>query len=430
VDSPSWEPEYLAKVSAKIYNSIKNVDPKATWLQMTWMFYYDSHKWSEPRMKAYLKAVPQDKLLLLDYFCDAEEMWKKTESYYGQPFIWCYLGNFGGNSFLAGDLKEVSNRIENTFANAGKNLWGLGSTLEAFDLNPLMYEYVFEKAWMKNDDIDQWIKNWANRRTGRQDEHVQKAWKILQDKVYTHRIVGWDNSLTNARPQITDYNSFQNKYKIWYSNKDLYKAWDEMLQSSDTTHNAYRFDVVNIGRQVMGNYFSELWATFKKAYEEKDPKTMVTTAKIMREILIDTENLLASHQSYLLGNWLVAARKFGLNKDEKLYYQNNARSLITTWGEKGQLLNDYANRSWSGLMGTYYAPRWNMFLDEVIKSSQNGVQFDSENFLEKTSQMEWDWAHCNSEFTTNPTNNTVKISKFLLYKYKTGIEGNNAKNGS
>ena len=29
----------------------------------------------------------------------------------------------------------------------GDNFWGIGSTLEEFGVNPLMYEYVFDKAW-------------------------------------------------------------------------------------------------------------------------------------------------------------------------------------------------------------------------------------------------------------------------------------------
>ena len=43
----------------------------------------------------------------------------------------------------------------------------------------------------------------------------------------------------------------------------------------------------------------------------------------------------------------------------------NARRLITTWGGT---LNDYANRSWSGLAGEYYAHRWQMYIDEGLNS--------------------------------------------------------------
>lgn len=58
-----------------------------------------------------LRAVPQDKLILLDYYCDHTEIWKKTEGYYGQPYIWCYLGNFGGNTMLAGNLDDTDKKF-------------------------------------------------------------------------------------------------------------------------------------------------------------------------------------------------------------------------------------------------------------------------------------------------------------------------------
>lgn len=68
-------------------------------------------KWTPSRIKSFLRAVPQDKLILLDYYCDHTEIWKKTEGYYGQPYIWCYLGNFGGNTMLAGNLNDTDEKF-------------------------------------------------------------------------------------------------------------------------------------------------------------------------------------------------------------------------------------------------------------------------------------------------------------------------------
>lgn len=73
--------------------------------------YADIKHWTTPRIKSYLRSVPQDKLILLDYFCEYTEIWKQTDSYFGQPYLWCYLGNFGGNSFLSGPVKLVSERL-------------------------------------------------------------------------------------------------------------------------------------------------------------------------------------------------------------------------------------------------------------------------------------------------------------------------------
>ncbi|MCS3036374.1 alpha-N-acetylglucosaminidase TIM-barrel domain-containing protein [Bacteroides ovatus] len=34
--------------------------------------------------------MPDEKLILLDYYCDSVEIWRETQQYYGKPYIWCY----------------------------------------------------------------------------------------------------------------------------------------------------------------------------------------------------------------------------------------------------------------------------------------------------------------------------------------------------
>ncbi|WP_346984718.1 alpha-N-acetylglucosaminidase TIM-barrel domain-containing protein [Chryseobacterium sp. POE27] len=82
VTPPSWEPQDLANVSKHIYTSMAKVDEKAQWLQMGWIFYFQKDKWTTERIKAFLQAVPQDKMILLDYYCDHTEIWKTTDSFF------------------------------------------------------------------------------------------------------------------------------------------------------------------------------------------------------------------------------------------------------------------------------------------------------------------------------------------------------------
>ena len=110
-ESPDWSEEFLHNASAGIFNTLRAADPKAQWLQMTWNFYNDAKNWTKPRMKAFLEGVEGDDLLLLDYFCDRAEIWRRNDSYFGKPFIWCYLGNFGGNTMMAGDIADVDKKI-------------------------------------------------------------------------------------------------------------------------------------------------------------------------------------------------------------------------------------------------------------------------------------------------------------------------------
>ena len=380
VDSPNWNEDFLAKVSKKIYESIYQVDAEAKWLQMTWMFYHDQKKWTQPRIRSFLEAVPDDKLILLDYYCDSTEIWRNTEMYYGKPYMWCYLGNFGGNSMMVGNLDDVDVKIEKLFVEGGENVYGLGATLEGFDVNPFMYEFVFDQAWDYPLTTDQWIQNWAKCRGGNQDRHILKAWDSLHKKIYKKYATAGQAVLMNARPMLVGTDSWNTYPDITYNNRDLWDIWTEMLKASHINNTGYRFDVINVGRQVLGNLFSSFRDHFTQCYSEKDIDGMKKWADQMDSLLIDTDRLLSCETNFSIGKWIDDARSFGKTEAEKEYYEENARCILTVWGQKATQLNDYANRGWGGLTYSYYRERWKRFTTyPVILSAERAMS--SENCL-------------------------------------------------
>ena len=47
-------------------------------------------------------------MIVLDLFAEISPIWSRTQSFYGQPFIWCMLHDFGGVMELYGDLDSVN----------------------------------------------------------------------------------------------------------------------------------------------------------------------------------------------------------------------------------------------------------------------------------------------------------------------------------
>lgn len=419
VEPPSWEPKYLADVAGSIYNSLTQTDPDATWLQMSWVFYFERKHWTNERIEAMLKAVPPDRMILLDYYCENTEVWKMTDSFYGQPYIWCYLGNFGGNTMLAGNLEEVSLNIENTFTNGGPNFYGLGSTLEAFDMNPLMYELVFEKVWEDIPDISSWVNHWADRRYGERNEKVRAAWEILLGKVYISPVRLGQATLTNARPTFTGSGNWTTDPTIHYNNSELFNAWEMLVSVKDTHRDSYYFDLTNIGRQFLGNHFFTLREQFTRHYNKRNLDSLKITGSKMIELLDDLDDLLSSQPSLLLGKWIEDARAMGLNDSEADYFEKNARNIITTWGGKTQSLNDYANRSWAGLTSSYYKKRWQLFIEYAISAAKVNKPMDEIEFFKKVTQFEADWVENKDKFNSIPSGNSYLISKQLVDKYRT-----------
>lgn len=423
VAPPSWEPSYLAQVSKTIYSSLLQTDPDAVWLQMAWIFYFERQNWTNERIKAMTSAVPPNKMWLLDYYCEKTEVWKMTESFFGQPFIWCYLGNFGGNTMLNGNLDTVHQRIENTYINGGANFNGIGSTLEGFDANPIMYEYLFEKTWdyTKNLTPEKWISMWSDMRTGMADENVRKGWAILLDKVYQHPCELGKATLTNSRPSLTGSGNWTTNTHIDYDNKDLLTAWGLLLKSNMTNRPGYQFDIVNTGRQVLGNYFTQLRDSFTGAYQKKDIATMEQNREKMMGLFDDMDALLSTQSAFLTGKWINDARMFGADDSEKDYYEKNARNLITTWGYKRKSLNEYANRGWAGLMKGYYKERWKMFTTEVIAAVKTNRPFDEKAFYQHVTDFEWDWVKQHDKYASSPEGNAIEIAGRLFSKYENEI---------
>ena len=416
IDPPSWDADSLGMMAKHIYESVAAVDPEAIWLQMTWLFYADIKHWTTARIKSYLRSVPQDKLILLDYFCEYTEIWKQTDSYFGQPYLWCYLGNFGGNSFLSGPVKLVSERLADALKNGGSNLKGVGSTLEGIDLNQFMYEFVLDKAWNSGQTDKEWFLKLADRRTGKVSPEARKAWEILAEKVYIQPAQVGQGTLTNARPCLKGNGHWTTKPTIEYQPKDLVEAWRLLLSVKDCQRDSYEFDLVNIGRQVLGNYFNVVRDEFTLAYEAGDIMMMKNRGDKMREILTDLDKLVSCHPTFSLNKWITDARDMGHDAASKNYYEMNARSLITIWGDSYHL-TDYANRSWAGLTNQYYSVRWDRFINEVIKAVEKKKAFDEEVFFNESRMYENEWVNPSNRINYNEGGDGIKLARQIYKKY-------------
>lgn len=419
---PSWEPEYLGRVSRQVYESLKAADPEATWLQMGWLFYFERENWTNERVEAYLTSFPVEDQILLDYYCDRQEVWKMTEQFFGVPYIWCYLGNFGGNTFLDGQLDLIDERIENTFVNGGKNFAGIGSTLEGFDCNPFVYEYVFEKAWDfdTHHDLSFWVEALADQRVGKVDENGRAAWKLLVDNIYTAATPPGQTPFVNKRPSF----SRTKATRYDYSNDVLLQAV-ELLLKADGSNNAYEFDLVNYTRQLLSNYFGDLKVRYEEACEAANQEKTRAISEEMLGVIDDIDRLIGTQSYFLMGKWDADARSWGVTPEEKDYFERNARNLLTTWSDSDMQLNDYASRTWNGLTGTMYRVRWEMFFKAVEACLSAGEKWDDAHYAlyhkEVTAfEKSW-WADLNGEFPATPQGNSKEVTAELIEKYRDRI---------
>lgn len=418
VDSPDWNEEFLSNVSKKIYKSIESVDKDAVWLQMTWMFYHSAEKWTDSRIEAFLNAVPENKLVLLDYYCDFEELWRRTKNYYGKPYIWCYLGNFGGNTMLAGDIDDVDFKINRLFEEGGDNVFGVGVTLEGLDVNPLMYEYVFDKVWNPDMRPQDWIRTWSLCRGGKVNEKVNSAWQKLHEDIYTKPALCGQAVLINARPQLEGVQGWNTHPEYHYDNDVLWRIWEELLSAGDIDNALFKFDVINVGRQVLGNLFSDFRDRFTECYKKHDILGAEKMAAQMDQLIVDSDRLLSCSIELNMGKWIRDAREFGTTEQEKQYYEENARCIVSVWGQKGTQLNDYANRGWAGLTRSFYRERWSRFTSAVISAMKSGRQFSQDDYQKDIIEFEYQWTLQHEDFPLVSGENPFNVASELSEKYR------------
>ena len=420
VEAPSWDPQTLAAISKGAYESMAAVDPHAVWLQMGWLFYYDQKHWTPENVRAYLQAVPQGKVVILDYYLEHTPVWTVTDKFYGQPYILCYLGNFGGNVRLSGNFHQASERIDDAFECGGDNFVGIGSTLEGFGINQFMFEYVFDKAWSTGISDDEWVRTLAQRRSGKKDLYAERAWKTLTDSVYVAGSFSSQTPLACARPCLEGYWHWTSIHNTRYANSTLVRAWQDLLAAS-SDRDSYRSDIVNLGTQALGNHFAVLRDRFAAAYRAGDLGEAERIAALMLSALEDLDTLAACDPQLRLDRWLADASSWGTSAEESAYYRRNARTLITIWGTETSI-KDYATRLWSGLIDSYYAPRWKMFIDEILSCIREGRVYDEKAFFERLDVFEEDWAVNDREIAYRDPVDYIKLSHEIIERYSLAPE--------
>lgn len=178
----------------------------------------------------------------------------------------------------------------------------------------------------------------------------------------------------------------------------------------------YSHDVALLGTQVLDDLLVAVYEKLIKAYHDHKSDVVLKYSRMLIEVLEDMDRLLATDLYSLLGNWIQSAKDLGKTEEEKSILEYNARNQITLWGPNGQI-SDYANKNWAGLVKTYYANRWTIFVDELYYSVKHGTAFNNTDYEDRLWNFESGWNNDTTVYTTKPSGNIIEISGELIKKY-------------
>ncbi|CAG0881244.1 unnamed protein product [Cyprideis torosa] len=387
----SMSKAHLQQTSRWIFGSMRLADSDAVWVLQGWMF-INSDLWTKEAAEWFLTAVPKGAILVLDLQAELSPVYPRLESFFGQPFIWCMLHNFGGVSGLYGAIGNVNQGIFEAVANAS-SLVGFGLSMEGIFQNYFVYDFALDLLWRSEPvgNLSLWADHYAIRRYGSLVlSQAREATALLANSVYNDQQDDKDHSkmVLVKRPRLNL------KPFIWYKTETLIIAWEKLvhaaLYSFELVPSTLREDLVDVTRQTLQVLFGEVYLELRDSFRSRDLPKFKATSLILLEILNDLESVLATDQAFLLGPWVTAARmsalKAGSSTADNLsvmtvqdLFEWNAKNQITLWGPDGEIV-DYAAKQWSGCIQDYYMPRWLLFFQECIKSLEKGVPFDQQAF--------------------------------------------------
>ena len=423
-DPYSGNVTYLESVATNTIASLKAANPAAVWFIQGWLFYSAAEFWNDTRIEAYLGGVDNKDMLILDLFSESQPQWQRTNSYFGKPWIWCQLHDYGDNRGLHGQVENVTINPVLALANETSTMVGIGLTMEGQEGNEIIYDILLDQAWSsKSIDSAAYFEDWVTARYHHEGssllpQRLYSAWDMMRQTVYNNTDIEAAEAVTKSiwelEPNTTGLLNRTGHHStlILYDPKVLVTAWKNFYSVSKDFPDlwkveAYRFDLVDITRQVLANAFYPLYTSFveKTANSSRpidsyssSPKAQIEGAKML-SILNDIDSVLeaSGNAHFSLYSWINSARLWAPAADDKNmtsaeiadFYEYTARNQVTWWGPGGEI-SDYASKQWAGLIKSYYVPRWERFVNFTLNSSTSasGVNAGLEKSL-KEFEMGW-----------------------------------------
>ncbi|MFK4064224.1 alpha-N-acetylglucosaminidase [Streptomyces sp. NPDC029674] len=351
-----------------VETALRKARPGAIWVILGWE--------ANP-LPALLNAVDKKRMLIVDGVSDRyASVTDREKDWGGTPYAFGTIPNFGGRTTIGARTHLWNEKFFAWRDKAGSALVGTAFMPEATDRDPAAFELFSELAWMKTPpDRAAWFSSYADFRYGGRDRGARAAWRALHDTAYRHTAVERSDphdSLFAARPDLAAARAAEYAPRaLTYDPGRFDAALTGLLGVAGGLRGsaAYRHDLVDVARQALAHRSRQLLPQLRTAYERKDRAAFGSLSRLWLRLMRLSDEVTGTHPAFLLGPWIEDARRMATNDAERAEFERTAKVLITVWGDRATSdagrLHDYGNREWHGLMGDFYVPRWQKWLDEL-----------------------------------------------------------------
>jgi alpha-N-acetylglucosaminidase len=389
----------VGPASKAVQDALETAHPGAIWVILGWE--------SNPR-KETLEAVDRSRMFVVDGLSEQPDVTDRDKDFLGTPYAFGTIWNFGGHQNFGAGLTVWNEKFHAWQARPGNAMNGIALMPEAIDNNPAAVAFFADMPWEDGPvDMDAWFAEYATARYGAADPHALAAWQIIERTAYSWP-AGEDTrhvtALFDDQPSLTD----TGQAALQYDPAEFEKALRELLQVDPRLRRsgAYRYDLVDVARQVLANRSRALLPKILAAYRDRDTAEFGRlTDRWMAEMKLMNE-VLGTDPHFLLGTWQREAARQAANAEEAARLDYDLKSLVTLWQTESPGLQDYARREFNGLVGGYYAKRWKMFFDVLKDSLKTG---------EQPKPIDWravaeNWAHAGTRYAAEPHGDAYRLA--------------------
>jgi alpha-N-acetylglucosaminidase len=152
------------------YASLSRTDPQAYWMYQGFAFVGWNTKEQASYLRGFVDSAPKNRFVVLDMGFSQDGQWQmwNNASFFGAPFIWTSLYNFGDTDGMRGDLEHLNQALPFHAIEADSSIVGIGATPEGIDHNPLYFEILFDANFRSNpmDDLPYEVSRLNHKRYG------------------------------------------------------------------------------------------------------------------------------------------------------------------------------------------------------------------------------------------------------------------------
>ena len=297
VSDPMW-----IKRGAAAYAGLNRTDPDAIWSFQGWAIVGWNSEKQASQVKGFIDATPKDKFVVIDMSVNGAGEWKQWHSaaFWGAKFIWTTLHDFGGTDGMKGNLAQIN---EIPFAamegEHETSVWGTGFTPEGIDQNPVYYEFIIAANWRsaRVTNITEHVILRSHHRYGlpKFNRDISQAWALLVDSTYAQDLSVQDST---GLPHLPGHASQFEADRFTPTPRlcKTFLAWQKMISAAtdpssglDPQLVTFRYDLINLGREMLAQLATPSSMNFSDAIEAKtlNSATIQSTGGSYIELLKD-----------------------------------------------------------------------------------------------------------------------------------------------